>query len=143
MTGKKRSGMTGRILAVAGLILLAACEPKNKIDPELSGMTEVGLKVKGKTVFTCTEGTTQLAFNRSLRQFRAGNDDMTSFFVVTCDQLPTLEGQQVKADIQWTVGSSRNSISGITFQVEKYDGTGLVWLWNASDKTGAVVKILN
>jgi hypothetical protein len=35
------------------------------------------------------------------------------------------------------------SSNGLTFKVEKYDGTGLVWLWNASDKTGAVVKILN
>jgi predicted HTH transcriptional regulator len=28
-------------------------------------------------------------------------------------------------------------------KVEKYDDTGLVWLWNSADKTGAVVKTLN
>ncbi|MBQ9192483.1 MAG: hypothetical protein IJ156_02035 [Bacteroidales bacterium] len=136
--------MSRKALALLGLLLLlSGCESKNKIDPELSGMTEVGLKVKGKSVFTYTEGSTQLSFNRSLRQFRAGNDDMTSFFVITCDQLPTGEGQQVKADVQWTSGSSVKTTTGLTFEVEKYESTGLVWLWNASDKTGAVVKILN
>ena len=136
--------MTKRILYVVCFVLvLAACDRTHKIDPELSGMTEVGLKVKGKSVFTYTDGTMQLSFNRSLRQFRAGNDDMTSYFVITCDQLPTREGQQVKADVQWRSGSSVKTTTGITFEVEKYDDTGLVWLWNASDKTGAVVKILN
>ena len=103
----------------------------------------VSLMVKGKKVYTFSDGDGQLAFNRTLRQFRAGNDDMSSYFVLTCNELPREEGQELRADIQWTSGNSVKSSSGITLKVEKMDGTGLVWLWNAANKTGAVVKILN
>ena len=121
------------------------CKEKVEVEMDL-GMYEseqVCLMVKGKKVFTFTEGDGQLAYNRTLKQFRAGNDDMTSFFVLTCGELPRQEGQEFRADIQWTSGNSVKSSSGITLKVEKMDGTGLVWLWNANDKTGAVVRILN
>ena len=132
-------------LYILGLLLLALTGCKEKVDMDLDmyNSEQVSLMVKGKKVFTYTEGTGQLGYNRSLRQFRAGNDDMTNFFVLTLDELPRQEGQEIRGAIQWTSGSSVKSSNGLTFKVEKYDGTGLVWLWNASDKTGAVVKILN
>ena len=128
------------------LILSAvACKEKETVEMDL-GMYErnqVCLMVKGKKVYSFSDGEGQLAYNRTLKQFRAGNDDMSSFFVLTCSDLPRQEGQELRADLQWTSGSSVKSSTGITFKVEKMDGTGLVWLWNATDKTGAVVKILN
>ena len=122
---------------------LAGCKEKVDMDLDMYNSEQVSLMVKGKKVFTYAEGTGQLAYNRTLRQFRAGNDDMTSFFVLTLDELPRQEGQEIRGNLQWTSGSSVKSSNGLTFKVEKYDGTGLVWLWNATDKTGAVVKILN
>jgi hypothetical protein len=68
---------------------------------------------------------------------------MTSFFVLTCKDTPRTQGQELKADLQWTSGNSVKTSGGLTFKVEKYSDTGLVWLWNSADKTGAVVKILN
>ena len=124
-------------------LLLAGCKEKVDMDLDMYNSDQISLMVKGKKVFTYTEGTGQLGYNRTLRQFRAGNDDMTSFFVLTLDELPRQEGQEIRGGIQWTSGSSVKSSTGLTFKVEKYDGTGLVWLWNATDKTGAVVKILN
>jgi len=124
-------------------LLLAGCQPKVDMDPGLYESDNVSLMVKGKTVFTFDEQTMQLGFNRILRQFRAGNDDMSSYFILTCSELPREVGQELKADVQWTSGSSVKTASGLTFKVEKYDGTGLAWLWCAADKTGAVVKILN
>ena len=124
-------------------LLLAGCKEKVDMDLDMYNSEQISLMVKGKKVFTYTEGTGQLGYNRSLRQFRAGNDDMTSFFVLTLDELPRQEGQEIRGGVQWTSGSSVKSSNGLTFKVEKYDGTGLVWLWNAADKTGAVVKILN
>ena len=131
-------------LYIIGLLLLALTGCKEKVDMDLDmyNSEQISLMVKGKKVFTYTEGTGQLGYNRSLRQFRAGNDDMTSFFVLTLDELPRQEGQEIRGGVQWTSGSSVKS-TNLTFKVEKYDGTGLVWLWNAADKTGAVVKILN
>jgi len=125
------------------LLLLVSCKPKVEMDPGLYASDTVSLMVKGKSVFTYDEGTMQLGFNRTLGQFRAGNDDMSSFFVLTCSEIPREEGQEIKADLQWTSGSSVKTSSGLTFKVEKYESTGLVWLWSAADKTGVVVKILN
>ena len=133
-----------KYLYIIVLLSLSLAGGKEKVDMDLDmyNSEQVSLMVKGKKVFTYTEGTGQLAFNRTLRQFRAGNDDMTSFFVLTLDELPRQEGQEIRGGIQWTSGSSVKS-TNLTFKVEKYDGTGLVWLWNAADKTGAIVKILN
>ena len=134
-----------KYLYIMGLLILALTGCKEKVDMDLDmyNSDQISLMVKGKRVFTYAEGTGQLGYNRTLRQFRAGNDDMTDFFVLTLDQLPRQEGQEIRGNLQWTSGSSVKSSNGLTFKVEKYDGTGLVWLWNAADKTGAVVKILN
>ena len=119
------------------------CKEKVEMDLDMYNSDQICLMIKGKKVFTHSESSGQLGYNRTLRQFRAGNDDMTSFFVLTLNELPRQEGQEIRGDLQWTSGSSVRTSSGITFKVEKYDGTGLVWLWNAVDKTGAIVKILN
>ena len=124
------------------LLLGTGCKKKVEMDLDMYNSEQVSLMVKGKKVFSYDEGDGQLAYNRSLRQFRAGNDDMTSFFIITCSDLPRQEEQEITADIQWTSGSSLKTSRGIRLKVEKYDGTGLVWLWNAADKTGAVVRIL-
>ena len=124
-------------------LVCAGCKEKVEMDLDMYNSDQVGLMVKGKKVFSYDEGTGQLGYNRTLRQFRAGNDDMTGFFVLTLNELPRQEGQEIRGSLQWTSGSSVKTSSGLTFKVEKYDGTGLVWLWNAEDKTGAVVRILN
>jgi hypothetical protein len=134
-----------KYLYIVSLLLAATgCRDPKKVEPDpvMYESNQVSLMVKGKQVFTFTEGDGQLGYNPSLKQFRAGNDDMTSFFVLTCTDIPRQAGQEIRADIQWTAGNSVKSSNNITLKVEKTDGTGLVWLWNASDKTGAVVRIL-
>ena len=123
-------------------LLLCGCKKKVEMDLEMYNSNQVSLMVKGKKVFTFDEANGQLGYNRSLRQFRAGNDDMTSYFVLTCSELPRAEEQEIRATLQYSSGSSGKSMD-ITLKVEKYDDTGLIWLWNSVDKTGAVVKTLN
>ena len=123
-------------------LLLCGCKKKVEMDLDMYNSNQVSLMVKGKKVFTFDEANGQLGYNRSLRQFRAGNDDMTSYFVLTCSELPRAEEQEIRATLQYSSGSSGKSMD-ITLKVEKYDDTGLVWLWNSVDKTGAVVKTLN
>ena len=135
--------MRNCLYIIALILLCASCKEKVEMDLDMYNSDQVSLMVKGKKVFTYTEGTGQLGYNSSLRQFRAGNDDMTSFFVLTCNDLPRQEGQEIRAGLKWTSGNSVKTSDNLVFKVEKYDGTGLVWLWNAADKTGAVVKILN
>ena len=128
---------------ITWVLLFAGCKEKVEMDLEMYNSDQVSLMVKGKKVFTYSEGTCQLGYNRDLRQFRASNDDMTSFFVLTCSELPRQEGQEIRTELKWTSGSSVKTSGDLVFKVEKYDDTGLVWLWNSTDKTGAVVKILN
>lgn len=128
-------------LITLAMILLAACKEKIEMDPGLYASEQVSLMVKGKTVFSLDDG--QLAFNRTQRQFRAGNDDMSRRFTVTCKALPTQVGQEITADLEWTSGNTVKTQKGLIFKVEKYESTGLVWLWCATDKTGAVVKVLD
>ena len=130
-------------ITVLAVLACTGCREKVDMDLEMYNSEQVSLMVKGKKVYTYDEGAGQMAFNRTLRQFRTGNDDMTSFFVLTCSELPTTVGQEIRGEIKWTSGSSVKTASGITFKVEKYEDTGLVWLWNATDKTGAIVVILN
>lgn len=136
-----------KYLYLIAILILTATGCREKENPGMdSGMYEsnqVCLMVKGKLVYTFDEGEGQLAFNRTLKQFRAGNDDMTSYFVLTCSEIPRTKGQEIKGSIQWTSGSSVKSSGNLVFKVEKYEDTGLVWLWDSTDKTGAVVKILN
>jgi hypothetical protein len=124
-------------------LLFSGCKENVEMDLDMYNSDQISLMVKGKKVFTYSEGDGQLGFNRTLRQFRAGNDDMTGFFILTCDELPRVEGQEIRAEIKWTSGSSVKTSSILTMKVEKYEDTGLVWLWSSADKTGAVVKILN
>lgn len=124
-------------------LLFTGCKEKVEMDLDMYNSDQISLMVKGKKVFAYSEGDGQLGFNRTLRQFRAGNDDMTGFFILTCDELPRVEGQEIRAEIKWTSGSSVKTSSILTMKVEKYEDTGLVWLWSSADKTGAVVKILN
>ena len=128
------------------VLVLAGCDrktPEPVTDPEVTAATQVFLKIKGNTVFQYEAGTTQLGYNERRREFRAGNDDMSSFFTVTCSELPVREGQEIRADLRWTSGSTVKTSNGLVFKVVGYESTGLVRLWCASDKTGAVVKILN
>ena len=133
-----------KYLYIIFLAVLACtgCKEKVEMDLDMYNSEQVSLMVKGKKVFTFDEANGQLGYNRSLRQFRAGNDDMTSYFVLTCSELPRSEEQEIRATLQYSSGSSGKSMD-ITLKVEKYDDTGLIWLWNSVDKTGAVVKTLN
>ena len=123
------------------LLLLGGCRT-SEMDPGMLASDTISLMVKGKTVFTLPEKEGQLGYNQQRKEFRAGTDDMTSFFVLRCEPLPTSEGQVITGSLRWSEGETVRTRNNLSFGVEKYEDTGLVWLWCAKDKTGAVVKVL-
>lgn len=135
-----------KLVPIAAVLLLFLCSCREKeigMDPAMLQSSTVSLQVNARMAFTYDSVNGQMAFNREKRQFRAGNDDMSGFFVITCSELPVKVGQEITADLRWTSGSSVKSAGGVRFKVVKYEDTGLVWLWCAENKTGAVVKYLN
>lgn len=130
------------VLLLAALFA-GACKEKEEMDPQLYESTDICLKVKGRMVFTYDDASGQLGYNPAKNLFRAGNDDMSEYFILTCQPFPAAAEMDVVADITWKVGGSTQHRDGVPMRVKKTDDAGLVWLWDKQDKIGAVVKILN
>ena len=136
--------MKGRMKIYAVIltgILLAACQ--GKVGPEFIRTTDFELQVKDETVFRYDPLTWQTAFKREKREFRVHTDNMSDYYCVTLNNIPSSEGQKVKGSIVWTSSSNVITKSGLTFSVEKIDRAGRIWLWSRKERIGAVVQALD
>ena len=124
-----------------GIILLASCQ--GKVDPEFIGLQDFGLQVKDTKVFTYNSLTWQTAFNRERCEFRVHTDNMSDYYCVTLNTVPSSEGQKVKGSIVWTSSSDVITKSGLNFSVEKIDRAGRIWLWCKKERIGAVIQALD
>lgn len=124
-----------------GIILLASCQ--GKVDPEFIGLQDFGLQVKGTKVFTYNSLTWQTAFNRERCEFRVHTDNMSDYYCVTLNTVPSSEGQKVKGSVVWTSSSDVINKSGLNFSVEKIDRAGRIWLWCKKERIGAVIQALD
>ena len=122
-------------------ILLVSCQ--GKVDPEFIGTQDFGLQVKDVKVFTYDALTWQTAFNREKREFRVHTDNMSDYYCVTLNTVPSSEGQKVKGSIVWTSSSDVITKSGLNFSVEKIDRAGRIWLWCKKERIGAVIQALD
>lgn len=128
------------ILLLTG-ILAASCQ--GKVDPEFINTQDFGLQVKDTKVFTYDALTWQTAFNRERREFRVHTDNMSDYYCVNLSTIPSSQGQKVKGSIVWTSSSDVISKEGLTFNVEKIDRAGRIWLWCKKERIGAVVQALD
>ncbi|MBR1576822.1 MAG: hypothetical protein IJ654_10320 [Bacteroidales bacterium] len=131
------------VLTVASVLFLAtACHHDgfNKSDFEI---TDVCLKVKGVTVFQYESGASQLALNKGRKEFRAGTDTMSDYFLLKMSELPREDGQVFTGNLQWTTADDIVTRSALSFKVERIDPDGTVWLWCAAQKITIVMKLLN
>lgn len=124
-----------------GIILLASCQ--GKVDPEFIGLQDFGLQVKDTKVFTYNSLTWQTAFNRERCEFRVHTDNMSDYYCVTLNTVPSSEGQKVKGSVVWTSSSDVINKSGLNFSVEKIDRAGRIWLWCKKERIGAVIQALD
>jgi hypothetical protein len=129
-------------LVLAGCLILSSCSG-SKIDPEFAATTDCNLRVKDEVVFKYDPLTCQSAFNREKREFRAHTDNMSDYYCVTLNAVPTAEGQKVKGSIVWTSRSSVDSRGGLNFVVEKTDRSGRMWLWCRKERIGVVINVLD
>lgn len=130
------------VLSAAVMVMIAAsCQ--GKVDPEfISGETS-GLKVKESVIHEYDPLAWQYSFNREKCEFRAHTDNMSDYYCLTLNCVPTSEGQKAKGSITWTSRSDVITRKGLTFSVERVDRSGHLWLWCKKERIGAVVQILD
>lgn len=130
-------------LSTLALLLTIMTGCQGKVDPEFIGSTTVGLQVKDEVVFEYDPLTWQTAFNRDKMEFRVHTDNMSDYYILSLNLVPTAVGQKAKGDIVWTSRSSIVSRKGISFTVEKMDRSGKLWLWCRKEQIGATVQVLD
>lgn len=125
------------ILAI--LCLMWACKEPN-LSEEFRQSDELRLEIKGYTVFLYNPLTCQLGFNRNNNEFRIHSDNMSDFFVVRLDSIPTSEGEVTPGTVSWTTGDDLHN-KKTTFEAIRLEG-GRIWLWSASNRIAAVIQVL-
>ncbi len=130
------------IIIISSLLLLVSCSGDKHMESALLEQETVCLKIKGKLVHSFDAASCQLGYNASKKQFRMGNDDMSEYFIVTCSDIPSREGQSVTATLEWTQNSSIQKKTGINFNVEKSSSDGTVWLWSRKEGIAAILHRL-
>ena len=127
------------LLLLTALLGLCACEREMEEPPLHVG--GVLLQVRGEIVLALSPDEGQLGFSADRKEFRAGTDDMSEFFVISCSELPVEEGQHLTADIRWTSHNGIQRRGRVSMKVQQIQG-GSIWLWSSRDRIAAVVKDL-
>lgn len=126
--------------ALLGCLILSSCTGA-KVDPEFVATSDCNLRVKGEVMFKYDPLTCQTAFNRERCEFRVHTDNMSDYYSVRLNLVPTAEGQKAKGDITWTSRSDVVTRKDLAFQVKKVDRSGRFWLWNRKEQIGVVIHI--
>ena len=126
------------------LICIAASSCQgSKVDPEFVGTNPTGLTVKGQKVFVFDSMNCQTSFKRESCEYRSFTDNMSDYYCVKLDYVPTENGQKVKGELKWTSKSEIISKKGLSFTVEKTDRSGRMWLWCRKESIGVIIQTLN
>ena len=121
------------------LLLLVSCDRTMEPDSSFVAGSGIQLMVAGRVILTYDPPTWQLGYNPSANEFRAGDDAMKNFFIVTCSKCPSRLGEKIDATVSWTVGNATESLKG-RFEVAKVEGDRY-WLWCGDKKTQAGVTV--
>ena len=129
-----------RIILTFIMLVLTSCTSKDELAEALLESQEISLTWKGVVQVTYDQETFQLGYNSSRNEYRVYDDKLAYWFIVSCSEKPTSEGQTIKADISWTGISKTYSSKDMQLTVKKIDTSGLVWLWNQSEALGIIIK---
>lgn len=130
------------LIIIAAVMMAVACQKETGFDKTQITDSTVRLLVSKSEVFRYDELQCQMAYNKSLKQFRAGTDNMSDYFIVKMSAVPTKAGQSLTADMEWTTSSSINNLSAVPFEVVQMDADNNAWLWSSKQDISLVLKIL-
>ena len=121
------------------LFIHAGCTYESMEAPFMES-SEISLIWKGSTQVLYNSNTCQLAYNNAKNEFRVYDDRLADWFIISCDENPTQEGQSIIADVSWTGDRSPKVFRNQSFIVRKVNEDGRVWLWNSKNKIGIIIK---
>lgn len=126
------------------LVLALAAVSCNRFDVEeiLLIRDDVSLTWKGVEQFSYDPANCQIGYNASRNEFRAQTDNLSSWFVIRCYDMPVAEGDEIEADITWTGAKDTRDMKGLEFKVKKTSDNGMIWLWCKSAKLGVTIMKL-
>ncbi len=127
------------------IILFLVCTTscvRYDIDEILLQKEEISFTSKGVVQMKYDPQTCQMSHNASRNEFRVYKDDISDWFMVTCSQKPSEEGQTIKANVAWTANTTNHTINGLDFEVKRISVDGRIWMWCQSAKIGVVLQEL-
>lgn len=124
------------------LLLIAIFTACNQADLSEDFKTSdiLRMEIKGYVTFRYDPLTCQIGFNRNNCEFRVHSDNMSDFFSVQLEEMPSHEGQRINGTASWTTGDNLHNKKTI-FEVVKLEGSR-IWLWSPDSRIAAVVQAL-
>ena len=113
---------------------------KYDIDEILLEREGLSLTWKGEDQVDYDPLTWQAGCNVKKGEYRVHDDSMANYFAVKCSERPVMEGQDITADVVWTMRATIKRYEGIRMTVRKVDPDGRIWLWSRSQQIGVVIK---
>lgn len=132
-----------RLFVAAALVLvLSSCDRTGGYNKADFADDTVSLKVDGNIIYQYYAGNGQLAYNKGRKEFRAGSDNMSDYFVLKLASLPGREEEVINGSLTWTTSDNTKTLKSVDFKVMQIKNQDTYWLWNSKQKIALVVKEL-
>lgn len=133
----------GYLICLLLMAVSAGSCVKYDIDEILLEREDLSLTWKGEDQVDYDPLTWQAGCNVRKGEYRVHDDSMANYFAVKCSERPVMEGQDITADVVWTMKTTIKRYEGIRMTVRKLAPDGRIWLWSRSQQIGVVIKEIN
>ena len=130
----------GYLICLLLMAVSAGSCVKYDIDEILLEREDLSLTWKGEDQVDYDPLTWQAGCNVRKGEYRVFDDSMANYFAVKCSERPVNEGQDITADVVWTMKTTIKRYEGIRMTVRKLAPDGRIWLWSRSQQIGVVIK---
>ncbi len=120
------------ILLLIGALLCSCTE--NTFTPEFLTDNTIRMEIGKKNIFTYSSTKCQYAYNTARCEFRAHTDNMSDYFMLKLDRIPTAQGEEVNASyIEWIEKNGTDRLKkNVTLKVVQLEGDN-IWLWSSKE----------
>ena len=129
------------ILLILSIISRCSCR-RDRFSSAFVESDEIRLQVGGSVQLRYDPLKYQLSFSRDLHEFRVSTDNMSDFFCLSLDGIPSEEGQVLGGRLVWTTHTDVLTKNNLALKVLHLEG-GKVWLWSEDARIGACVLMLD